>query len=103
MKRDISSDMEGSTGVVRAAQVDCTKPQYLFGRAMQAADVEAAVRAALEAGAEGVVINDSHCTMTNLDIAKFGGEVQLITGTPASFARMMISNLAVTVSTASTT
>ena len=82
MKIYISSDMEGSTGVVSAAQVDCTKPQYLFGRAMQAADVEAAVRAALEAGAEGVVINDSHCTMTNLDIAKFGGEVQLITGTP---------------------
>ena len=41
MKIYISSDMEGSTGVVSAAQVDCTKPQYAFGKAMQAADVAA--------------------------------------------------------------
>ena len=74
--------MEGSTGVVSAAQVDCTKPQYAFGRAMQAADVAAAVKAALDSGAECVVVNDSHCTMTNLDIAGFGGEVRLITGAP---------------------
>ena len=46
MKIYISSDMEGSTGVVSAAQVDCTKPQYAFGKAMQAADVAAAVKAA---------------------------------------------------------
>ena len=82
MKIYISSDMEGSTGVVSAAQVDCTKPQYAFGRAMQAADVAAAVKAALDSGAECVVVNDSHCTMTNLDIAGFGGEVRLITGAP---------------------
>ena len=82
MKIYISSDMEGSTGVVSAAQVDCSKPQYGFGRAMQAADVAAAVKAALDSGAECVVVNDSHCTMTNLDIAKFGGEVRLITGAP---------------------
>ena len=82
MKIYISSDMEGSTGVVSAAQVDCTKPQYAFGKAMQAADVAAAVKAALDSGAECVVVNDSHCTMTNLDIAGFGGEVRLITGAP---------------------
>ena len=82
MKIYISSDMEGSTGVVSAAQVDCTKPQYAFGRAMQAADVAAAVKAAIDSGAECVVVNDSHCTMTNLDIAGFGGEVRLITGAP---------------------
>ena len=82
MKIYISSEMEGSTGVVSAAQVDCTKPQYAFGRAMQAADVAAAVKAALDSGAECVVVNDSHCTMTNLDIAGFGGEVRLITGAP---------------------
>ena len=82
MKIYISSDMEGSTGVVSAAQADCTKPQYAFGRAMQAADVAAAVKAALDSGAECVVVNDSHCTMTNLDIAGFGGEVRLITGAP---------------------
>ena len=49
---------------------------------MQAADVAAAVKAALDSGAECVVVNDSHCTMTNLDIAGFGGEVRLITGAP---------------------
>lgn len=82
MKIYISADMEGSTGVVSVAQTDYTKPQYAFGRAMQEADVRAAVSGALDGGAELVIVNDSHDTMTNLDITGFGSSVRLITGAP---------------------
>lgn len=82
MKIYISSDMEGSTGVVSAAQTDRAKPQYAFGRAMQASDLRAAVKGAFEAGADSVVVNDSHSSMTNIDIAQLDGDVRLISGTP---------------------
>lgn len=82
MKVYISSDMEGATGVVSAAQTDPSHPEYAFGRAMQAADVTAAVRAAFDLGADSVIVNDSHGPMTNIDISKLGSDVQLITGSP---------------------
>ena len=82
MKIYISSDMEGSTGVVTREQVDCLAPQYALGRAMQAADVRAVISALADAGVEQVVLNDSHCTMTNIDIAELGPETALVTGSP---------------------
>lgn len=89
MKLYISSDLEGSTGVVSREQTDCGKPQYALGRAMQTADVKAVIKAALaEPDVEHIVLNDSHCTMTNLDIAEFGPEVTLITGTPKVLGMM---------------
>ncbi|WP_158095889.1 M55 family metallopeptidase [Cloacibacillus sp. An23] len=82
MKIFISSDMEGSTGVVSTAQVTAGRPEYPFGRARQLGDVSAAVRGALDAGAERVIICDAHCSMTNLDVAEFGGSVLLASGSP---------------------
>ena len=59
LKIFISSDMEGSTGVVSPAQVRAARAEYAFGRARQAGDMRAAVRGALDAGAERVVICDA--------------------------------------------
>ncbi len=78
----ISSDMEGSTGVVSAAQVRAGRAEYAFGRARQLGDVRAAARGALDAGAERVIICDAHGSMTNLDIAEFGKSVMLAGGSP---------------------
>lgn len=74
--------MEGSTGVVSPAQVRAARAEYAFGRARQAGDMRAAVRGALDAGAERVVICDAHGSMTNLDIAEFGKHVSLASGSP---------------------
>ena len=74
--------MEGSTGVVSPAQVRAARAEYAFGRARQAGDMRAAVRGALDAGAERVVICDAHGLMTNLDIAEFGNSVSLASGSP---------------------
>lgn len=80
----ISSDMEGSTGVVSPSQVDHREHLYGFGRAMQLRDLKAVVNAALNWGVDSIVVNDAHWTMTNLSYSdwEFPGEVQLISGTP---------------------
>lgn len=82
MKVYISSDMEGSTGVVSWNQVTQGSDEYGFGRAMQEHDTLAAARAALECGADTVMVNDSHDSMTNLDVRAFPENVRVISGTP---------------------
>ena len=82
MKVYISSDMEGSTGVVSTAQTDFKSPDYEFGRRMQLHDALAAAAAALESGAESVLVNDAHGRMTNLDPGRFPEGVQIISGSP---------------------
>lgn len=84
MKLYISSDMEGSTGVVSPAQVDPKSPLYTFGCGMQYHDTLAVVNAALRWGVEKVIVNDAHWTMTNFSAAgaSFPDGVELISGTP---------------------
>lgn len=82
LKVYISSDMEGSTGVVSGEQVTLGKPGYEFGQRMQLHDTLAAVNAALSWGAESVTVNDSHDRMINLDVSMFPREVSIITGSP---------------------
>ena len=82
MKVYISSDMEGSTGVVSPLQVTYGNPEYKFGCSMQMHDTIAAVNAALLCGADSVVINDSHARMINLDVSGFPKGVEIISGTP---------------------
>lgn len=74
--------MEGSTGVVHPSQVDRMCNEYSFGCAMQLHDTLAAAVAALEYGADSVVVNDSHARMINLDVRKFPDGVEVISGSP---------------------
>lgn len=80
----ISSDMEGSTGVVSPSQVDYRAPLYSFGRAMQLHDLKAVIKAALRRGVDSIIVNDAHWTMTNLSYAEwdFPEKVELISGAP---------------------
>ncbi len=82
MKVYISSDMEGSTGIVSPEQVKFGQQSYAFGCRMQLHDTLAAVRAALTWGADSVTVNDSHDRMINLDPSMFPAGVSLISGTP---------------------
>ena len=82
MRVYISSDMEGSTGVVSPLQVTFGSPEYEFGRRMQLHDTLAAANAALCCGADSVLVNDSHARMINLDVSKFPEGVEIISGTP---------------------
>ncbi|MDR3254035.1 MAG: M55 family metallopeptidase [Synergistaceae bacterium] len=93
MKIYISADMEGATGVVHSRQTDHREPEYAFGRKMQLHDVRVVVKGALDAGADEILINDSHWRMINLDISELGfdSRVRLISG--ASKTLCMVEGL----------
>lgn len=80
MKVYISSDMEGSTGVVSPTQVTFGSPEYEFGREMQLSDTLAVTAAVLEWGADSLMVNDSHDRMINLNVSKFPNGVEIISG-----------------------
>ena len=82
MRIFISADMEGATGVTSIAQCDSRRPEYAFGCRMQQRDVLAAVRGALDGGADEVIVNDAHSHMTNLDIGEWPKGARLTSGSP---------------------
>jgi D-amino peptidase len=68
MKVYISVDIEGVAGVVDALQGNIREggAEFEMGRRLMTAETNAAIEGALEAGATGIVVNDSHATMRNL-------------------------------------
>jgi D-amino peptidase len=66
----VSVDMEGLAGVAHAHQVwhgpGVDRADYDRGRALMAGEANAAIAAAFDAGADEVVVNDSHWQMRNL-------------------------------------
>ena len=90
MRIFISADMEGATGVVDVAQTRFVEREYAFGCKMQLHDVRAVIEGALEAGANEILVNDSHGRMINLDIEgmKFDSRVRLLSGSPKTFSMM---------------
>jgi D-amino peptidase len=80
----ISADLEGVCGVVTWHQVspDPDRDAYDLAVAQLETEVEAVVEAALDAGVEEIVVNDSHCGMTNLRLAHMHPEVFLLSGKP---------------------
>ena len=66
MKLYISVDMEGIAGLVTRDHVSTTGKDYEKYRKYMTLEVAAAVKAALEAGVDYVLVNDSHGGMTNL-------------------------------------
>lgn len=87
----VSADMEGITGVADPRDVVKGEPDYADGQELMVGDVNAAVEGALAAGAESVVVNDSHSSMTNLPRADLHEEARLIRG--SSKPRSMMQGL----------
>jgi len=84
----ISVDMEGISGIVHGDQTSPGTAEYADGRKWMAQDVNAAVEAALEAGATEVVVNDSHGSMRNIDPDDLHPKAILISGTPKPLSMM---------------
>jgi D-amino peptidase len=80
MRIFMSVDMEGITGVTCWDDVDSDKPSYERFRKVMTAEVNAAVEGAVEAGATGVVVNDSHGYMRNILIEDLHPKAELISG-----------------------
>ena len=80
MKVFVSSDLEGTTGVVDWGQVVGPGPEYDYYRSLLQAEVNAAIEGALEAGASEFLVNDSHSTMANLRPDALSGQASYLSG-----------------------
>jgi len=80
MKVLLSSDMEGTAGVVDWEQCVGDGPEAAAGRGLLLAEVNAAIEGALAGGATEIVVNDSHATMRNLPPDALAGEASYISG-----------------------
>lgn len=88
MKIYISADIEGVAGVAGSAQLDTNGSDYARMRRLMTAEVNAAVGGAFEAGADYVLVNDSHGPMTNILVEELDPRAELISGTPKPLQMM---------------
>jgi D-amino peptidase len=86
MKILIAADMEGVTGVVCWDHVTSTHAEYGRFRRLMTGDVNAAIRAAYDAGADEVVVADGHGSGRNLLIEELDPRVRLNCGSPSPFS-----------------
>ena len=80
MKIFVSSDMEGTAGVVDWEQCTGDGPQAAAGRQLLLAEVNAAIGGALAGGGTEVVVNDSHSHMRNLPPQALAGQASCLSG-----------------------
>lgn len=80
MKIYLSSDMEGTAGVVDWAQCIGPSAEYEHYRRLLQDEVNAAIDGALAAGATEILVNDSHSTMQNLRPAELHGGARYLSG-----------------------
>jgi len=84
----ISADLEGISGVVDREQLSASGKDYARARKLMTGEVAACVRACLEAGAQEVLVNDAHGSMTNILIEDLPPGCRLITGSPKGMGMM---------------
>ncbi|HLL55084.1 MAG TPA: M55 family metallopeptidase [Myxococcaceae bacterium] len=80
MKVYISVDMEGIAGVVHVDQTRRGGGDYERARRWMTAEANAAIIGAYEAGAEKVLVNDSHGDMRNLLLEELDPRAEIISG-----------------------
>jgi len=80
MKLFLSTDFEGTSGIVAWEQIIEGNSEYEQGRGLLTNEVNAVISGALEAGATEFVVNDSHHYMRNLHPQDLLGQAMLITG-----------------------
>lgn len=89
LKVFISVDMEGLAGVVSAADVTSTGPDYAHYRAIMAAETNAAIQGALLGGATDVLVRDSHGAKLNLLPGALDPRARLLRGASTGPKNMM--------------
>jgi D-amino peptidase len=78
--------MEGVAGIVHGEQCLRGGHGYEEARRLMTAEADAAARGAFDAGAEHVLVNDSHGDMRNLVLEELDSRVELITGALKPFS-----------------
>ena len=80
MKIYISTDMEGTAGVVDWSQCIPGNPEYGYYRELLQNEVNASIRGAIAAGADEFLVNDSHSSMQNLRPHSLEGNARYLSG-----------------------
>ena len=80
MKIFLSSDMEGTAGIVDWQQCLGDGPEAVAGRRLLLAEVNAAIEGAVAGGATEIVVNDSHSKMRNLPADALAAQASYISG-----------------------
>lgn len=80
MKIFISTDMEGTAGVVDWSQCIPGNPEYGYYRELLQNEVNASIKGAMAAGATEFLINDSHSSMQNLRPHSLEGNARYLSG-----------------------
>jgi D-amino peptidase len=80
MKIFISSDMEGTAGVVDWSQCIAGQPEYDYYRTLLQNEVNAAIEGAMASGADEFFVNDSHSKMQNLRPDRLAGRARYLSG-----------------------
>ncbi|CAN5598367.1 M55 family metallopeptidase [soil metagenome] len=80
MKIFISSDMEGTAGVVDWSQCLLGESEYEYYRMLLQGEVNAAIEGAEAAGASEFLVNDSHSKMQNLRPDTLAGNARYLSG-----------------------
>jgi D-amino peptidase len=88
MRIYISADMEGVAGVVHRDHTGREGKDYEQARVLMTKETNAAIKGAIEAGAEEIIVNDSHGTMRNIYVELLSNKAKLISGTPKKMAMM---------------
>jgi len=88
MKILVAVDMEGITGVTTWDQVTPGHAEYARFRKLMTQDVNAAIRGAIEAGADEIVVADGHWDGANILIEEIDPRARLNTGSPSPFSMM---------------
>jgi D-amino peptidase len=76
----VSSDMEGTAGVVDWEQVRPGSADYPYYAGLLCAEVNAAITGAMDAGATEFLVNDSHGRMANLRPGALAGRAGYLSG-----------------------
>ena len=85
----ISVDMEGIAGITTLRQTFRGTDDYAWGRQLMTEETNAAIAGAFEAGADSVVVTDSHGDMGNLLPHEVDPRADLVQGTPKTPFSMM--------------
>jgi D-amino peptidase len=80
VKLFISSDIEGTAGIVDWQQVRGPGSEYEIGRELLTGEVNAAIDGAAEAGARHILVNDAHSTMHNMRPAELHHHASYLSG-----------------------
>jgi D-amino peptidase len=76
----ISSDMEGTAGVVDWEQCVAGGPQYPYYTDLLTGEINAAIEGAIQAGATEFLVNDAHSKMANLKPSALVGRAGYLSG-----------------------